>query len=123
MRGRWGAFIMGECVRLYPACLTKAEHELRNNFTAVLRNLPRNLHASDFMRIVSNLSAMAIGIPRTVNNYTKPWAYLNFNSKISMQTAMETAPSLNGKQFIWIPLTMSEIFVPNACHLITEQKL
>ena len=65
MKGRWGTFIMGECVRLYPACLTKAEHEARNAYTAVLRNIPRNVHANDFIRIISNSSAMAIGIPRT----------------------------------------------------------
>ena len=100
-RGRWGTFIMGECVRLYPACLTKAEHEGRNVFTAVLRNIPRNTHASDFIRIVSNSSAMAIGIPRTVNNYTKPWAYLNFKTETAMQAAMEVAPILNGKQLVW----------------------
>src|SRR5688572_10250428 len=112
MRGRWGTFIMGECVRLYPACLTKAEHELRNAYTAVLRNLPRNIHASDFMRIVSNSSAMAIGIPRTVNNFTKPWAYLNFNSETAMQAAMETAPILNGKQLIWDSIDNVKNFCP-----------
>src|SRR2546429_2978781 len=37
-RSKWGVFIMGEAVRIYPANLTKEEYKLRHQFTAVLRN-------------------------------------------------------------------------------------
>src|SRR3989337_2064639 len=103
---------MGECVRLYLASLTKAEHLARNAFTAVLRNIPRNIHASNFVRIIFNSAAMAIGIPRTVNNYTKPWAYFNFKSESAMQAAMEIPPTLNGKQLIWDSIDNVKNFCP-----------
>src|SRR5215212_4711095 len=51
IQGRWGMFIMGECVRIYPARLTKSEHDARHLHTAVLRNVPRNVHPSDFMKL------------------------------------------------------------------------
>ena len=55
---------------------------------------------------------MAIGIPRTVNNYTKPWAYFNFKSESAMQAAMEVPPTLNGKQLIWDSIDNVKNFCP-----------
>src|SRR5205814_1524428 len=77
---RWGMFIMGECVRIYSARLSPAEHSHRN---AVLRNLSRRIQATDLMRLFSSVRAAAMGLPRTQNETTKPWAYFNFTSEES----------------------------------------
>src|SRR3954452_14712186 len=100
-RSKWGVFIMGEAVRIYPANLTKEEHEARHQFTAVLRNLPRNTQNTDYMRMFSNFNAAAMGIPRFINNSIKPWIYINFQSEEVMQTAMELTPILNNRQLVW----------------------
>jgi hypothetical protein len=63
LRGKWGVFIMGEAVRIYPANLTKEEHEAQHQYTAVLQNIPRNAQNTDYMRMFSNLNVAAIGIP------------------------------------------------------------
>src|SRR2546423_1844065 len=100
-RSKWVVFIMGEAVRIYPANLTKEEHELRHQFTAVLRNFPRNTRNTDYMRMFSNFNAASMGILRTINNSIKPWIYINFRSEELMQAAIEISPILNGRQLVW----------------------
>ena len=112
MRSRWGMFIMGECVRIYPARLSPAEHSHRNAFTAVLRNLPRRIQATDLMRLFSSIRAAAMGLPRTQNETTKPWAYFNFTSEESMQAAIEAAPTLSGRQLVWATPDDVRLFCP-----------
>src|SRR2546423_1047237 len=92
---------MGEAVRIYPANLTKEEHELHHQFTAVLRNFPRNTKNTDYMRMFSNFNAASMGIPRTINNSIKPWIYINFRSEELMQAAIEISPIVNGRQLVW----------------------
>ena len=53
------------------------------------------------MRLYSNTGAMALGLPRTINNYLKPWIYINFKSEETMQAAMEITPVLNSSSLIW----------------------
>src|SRR2546423_10212880 len=71
-RSQWGVFIMGEAVRIYPANLTKDEHELCHQFTAVLHNFPRNTQNTNYMWLFSNLNAASMGILQTINNSIKP---------------------------------------------------
>src|SRR3954451_11796772 len=92
---------MGEAIRIYPANLTKEEHELRHQFTAVLCNFPHNAQNTDYMRMFSNFNAASMGISRTVNNSIKPWIYINFRSEELMQAALELIPTLNGRNLIW----------------------
>src|SRR6266480_4784193 len=112
MRGRWDLFILGECVRIFPARLNQAEHAHRSAYTAVLRNLPRRTHASDLMRLFSHISASAMGLPRFANENTKTWVYMNFNSAESMQSALESASTMNGKQLVWATLDEVKTFCP-----------
>ena len=92
---------MGECVRIYLARLTKEEHNARHQYTAMLRNIPQNVQLSNFMRLYSNTAAMALELPRTINNYLKPWIYINFKSEEIMQVAMEITSVLNSSSLIW----------------------
>src|SRR5436305_4230671 len=92
---------MGEAVHIYPANLTKEEHELCHQYTAVLCNLPRNTQNTDYMRMFSNFNAASMGIPRTINNALKLWIYINFRFEELMQAAIEISPTLNGRQLIW----------------------
>src|ERR1044072_7091471 len=103
---------MGECVRIYPAALTKEEHDARHQYTAVLRNIPRNFHPTDFMRIKSASGAMALGIPKFMNDTNKPWIYLNFQSKEDLHNAMDVLPILNGRQLVWDLLFNVRNFCP-----------
>src|SRR5436305_4847697 len=99
-RSKWGVFIMGEAVRIYPANLTKEEHELYHQFTAVLHNFFCNTQNMNYMRMFSNFNAASMGILRTINNSIKPWIYVNFRSEELMQAAIEISPTLNGRQLI-----------------------
>src|SRR5436305_10695454 len=99
-KSKWGVFIIGEAVRIYPANLTKEEHELHHQFTAVLHNFSCNTQNTDYMRMFSNFNATSMGIPWTINNLIKLWIYVNFRSEELMQAAIETSPSLNGRTLI-----------------------
>ena len=83
MRGRWGLFMMGECIRIFPARLNKVKYDYRSEHTAVLRNLPRRTQETDLMRIFSSVNAAAMSLPRFANENPKTWVYINF-------TAIET---------------------------------
>src|SRR4051812_2363404 len=121
-RSKWGVFIMGEAVRIYPANLTKEEHKARHQHTAVLRNIPRNAQNTDYMRMFSNFNASAMGIPRFINNSIKPWIYINFQSEEVMQTAIEIAPSLNNRQLIWDSPDNVRNFCPRCSNLEHKAK-
>src|SRR2546430_3197752 len=53
-----------------------------------------------------------MGLSRTPNETTKPWAYFNFTSEESMQSAMKTAPALNGRQLVWASPDDVRLFCP-----------
>src|SRR5215217_2971178 len=63
MRGKWGLFMMGECVRIFPSRLNKVEYDYRSEHTAVLQNLPRRTQATDLMRLFSSVNAAAMSLP------------------------------------------------------------
>src|SRR6266480_738166 len=112
MRGKWGLFMMGECVRIFPARLNKVEYDYRSEHTAVLRNLPRRTQATDLMRLFSSVNAAAMSLPRFANENPKTWVYINFTSIETMQAALESAPVLNGRQLIWAKPEDVKTFCP-----------
>src|ERR1043166_2588456 len=102
-QGHWSLFVKGECVRIFPATMTNEERAARQQHTAILRNLPTNIHAIDLHSIYSEINAVSIGLPRYTKSYqTKPWAYIAFKSEEAMQAAMEISCSFNGRNLIWI---------------------
>src|SRR3954452_15347375 len=96
-----GVFIMEEAVWIYSANLSKEAHELCHQFTTVLHNFPRNTQNTDYMRMFSNFNAASMGIPRTINNFIKPWIYINFRFEELMQAALELTFTLNRRNLIW----------------------
>src|ERR1044071_2370490 len=68
-QGHWSLFIKGECVRIFPATMTNEDRALRQQHTAILRNLPTNIHAIDLCAIYSEVNAVLIGLPRHAKSY------------------------------------------------------
>src|ERR1043165_218856 len=100
-QGHWSLFVKEECVRIFPASMTNEERAARQQHTAILRNLPSNIHAIDLHSIYSEINAVSIGLPRYTKSYqTKPWAYIAFKSEEAMHAAMEISCSFNGRSLI-----------------------
>src|ERR1044072_9035154 len=86
----------------FPATMTNEERAARQQFTAILRNLPTNIHAIDLHSIYSKVNAVSIGLSRYTKSYqTKLWAYITFKTEEVMQAAMEISCSFNNKNLIW----------------------
>src|ERR1044072_4163334 len=94
----WSLFVKGECVRVFPATMSNEERAARQQYTAILRNLPTNIHAIDLHSIYSEVNAVSIGLPRYTKSYqSKPWAYVAFKTEEAMQAAMEISCSFNNR--------------------------
>src|ERR1043165_271741 len=108
-QGHWSLFVKGECVRIFPATMTNEERAARQQHTAILRNLPTNIHAIDLHSIYSEINAVSIGLPRYTKSYqTKPWAYIAFKSEEAMHAAIEISCSFNGRNLIWTTLDLAK---------------
>ena len=83
-----------------PAALTKDKYDACHQYITVLRNILRNSYPTDFMRIKSSSEAMAIGIPKFINNTNKPWIYLNFQTEKDLHNAINISLILNGRSLI-----------------------
>src|ERR1700759_5000479 len=82
---------------------TLEQQRERQQFTAVLKNLPPNLKAVNLGQIFSTTSASSIGLPRYVGSYrSKLWAYFAFRSQVQMDAAMELSCSLKGNKLSWV---------------------
>src|ERR1044072_2420132 len=82
--------------------MSNEERVARQQYTAILRNLPINIHAIDLHSIYSEVNVISIGLPRYTKSYqSKPWAYVAFKSEEAMHVAMEISCSFNNRNLIW----------------------
>ena len=64
------------------------------------------------MRLFSSVNASAMSLPRFANENPKTWVYINFTSIETMQAALESAPTINGRQLVWAKPEDVKTFCP-----------
>jgi hypothetical protein len=98
----WSAFLVNDLVRVLPLSLTDEQRDHRKEFTIKLSGLPRNTTSRDLISILTETKAKSCFIPRNPNGYWPlNYAYISFNSKDDIASAVTKEWSLKGSLLYW----------------------
>ncbi|PKY33453.1 hypothetical protein RhiirB3_452356 [Rhizophagus irregularis] len=99
---QWAVYCFSTCLRVTPCHYSVDQKAARREFVAILSGLPANTKDIHLAPLVKEHGAKAINIPLSLNSYKpKPWAYVTFNSQVTMDAAMEQTIGFQGRILRW----------------------